>query len=88
MAVRLTNSEAVYESRGAATEAPVPSPRGLEVEDCVRVVDSWLVSLTIMVAFQVRRVMYVTCKEASGEPMILQRCSLCVAMLSCCIPAV
>ena len=32
----------------------------------------WLASITIMVALRVRWVMYVTCKEGSGAPMIFQ----------------
>src|SRR4029434_756685 len=45
-----------------------------------RLCAGWLVSFTIEVAFRVRRVVYMSCKEGSGEPMILpavftMRCS-------------
>src|SRR4029434_1872225 len=45
-----------------------------------RLCAGWLVSLAIEVAFRVRQVVYMSCKEGSGAPMILpavftMRCS-------------
>src|SRR4029434_2594598 len=45
-----------------------------------RLCAGWLVSLAIQVAFRVRRVVYMSCREGSGSPMILpavftMRCS-------------